>query len=125
MERLILNKDNIANLPLVCEVSLDTNSFNGEEMLIKVNQVIDILIDDLGEESSLNIHMLKDSKAHIAILSKNALKSCKITANLEENAEIQVFFADFSNGKSHNEILINLNENNAKAFKTNLLDIFR
>ena len=116
MERLLINKDNIASLPLVSEVYLDTNSFNNEEMTIKANQVIDILIDDLSDDTNLKINMQKDSKAHIAILSKNTLKHFEITANLEENAEIEVFFADFSNGQSHNKVLINLNKNNAKAF---------
>ena len=82
MERLILNKDNIANLPLVSEVSLDTNSFNGEEMFIKANQVIDILIDDLGfmvsmlichslfRISNVALHLLSFTHQDIKILGE-------------------------------------------------------
>jgi len=93
--------------------SLVLNKESSHSLVIEGNS--SILIDTLESESELILDIKKDASLRLSVLSKLNSNNVKIVANLEENAAIDVYFADFSIGKSKTKIEINLNEERASA----------
>ena len=73
-----------------------------------------VLLKDLPEESEVIFNVLENSKLQLSVLSDKRVKSLKFQANLAKNAELEVFFADFSIEENNCEAVVNLNEENAK-----------
>ena len=92
---------------------LSLNSGNNTEVIVKGNA--NLLITDLDKDSSLNITLEKETNLVLSILSKESIENLKITANIEENASIDAYFADFSKGKGNAIVTFNLNKERAKA----------
>jgi len=67
-----------------------------------------VFVDFSQTFDDLEIVVSKDSSLSLRIINFGQSKSGKITAKIEENGELEAIMADFSNGKSILEVLINL-----------------
>lgn len=67
-----------------------------------------VFVDFSQTSDDLEIVVSKDSSLSLRIINFGQSKSGKITAKIEENGELEAIMADFSNGKSILEVLINL-----------------
>lgn len=111
MERTLVN----SLLNNICSGECSLKLSSGETHAITIKENADILIDEIEKESSVEIYVEENAFAHIGVLAKSNLDRVKIKANLAKNAEIAVYFADFSISKEKIDVEINLNGEGAKA----------
>lgn len=111
MERVVVTNPN----ELLKNASYIINLSKGDSYKVTVEETVNVLITELNEESTLEIDVKENAQLHVAVLSKNNINNVKILANLDKNAEIDVYFADFSNEKAKAKVEINLNKEGAKA----------
>ena len=86
-----------------------------EEITVQERENLDVLVNDILPNSSLNININKDARLNIAFLNKKNANNVKITAKVHQNAQISLFFADFSAGGNKVNITVDLLEEEAKA----------
>ncbi len=82
---------------------------------VKSNANVDLLFEDIKDESTIKINVDKDSQIHVAALCYKPIKSFSFNANLAQNSAIFCHFADFIPGECHGNILINLNGQNSSC----------
>lgn len=111
MERVDI-QTNISN---ICSGAYLLSLKQGSEIRLSVSGVANVLITEIEANSSLCLDVEKDSDVKVSFLAKTNVDNVKINANLNENAEINVYFADFSQEKSKAKIEINLNKKGARA----------
>ena len=73
-----------------------------------------LLIKNLKEENDITFDILDNSHVQLSFLADREIRNLKITANLGKNAELEVFFADFSRNTNNCEVVVNLNEEGAR-----------
>lgn len=93
--RVILTSKDIAN-----------SSIN---LIIEENASLNILLMQIKDEISLNLTLKKDANVILECLFDDEVKNIKILANLDENAAISGYFADFSLKNVHGIVDVNLN----------------
>ena len=99
------------------ELVFDGNLFDdlSFSLIIKSNEKINILFVNLKDGSSFDIVAKEDTNINLSIFLKNNDKSVKFNVNLLQNAYINSYCADFSDGKNSSEFIFNLNSENAKC----------
>ena len=95
------------------KLSLTANS--KKEIAVFDGENVDLLIENVENDTELNILVSNNSVLNIAILSKNLVNNLKINAKVKENAKISLYFADFSKGKNKVLVNVDLDEYNASA----------
>lgn len=86
-----------------------------ECFLVNKGENVSLVLDGITSNSNISFELKEDSTLYLSILLTEELENTKITANLMQNANIIVYFADFSSKICKPNILINLNGENAKA----------
>ena len=110
-------KDNIVNFDnnLDQNVLLDLSKFKGDKIQINIpNGSFDLLVVPSANKE-IELNQFSNSFLKIGFIGKGDISNFKISANLSENSTIDSYFADFSTGKNHSTIIINLNGKGAKA----------
>lgn len=79
------------------------------DLLIEENASLNILLVDVKEEININLTLKKFANVVLECLFDDEVKNIKIHANLDENAAISGYFADFSLKNVHGIVDINLN----------------
>ena len=101
---------------LLNKLDLDFSSLEKEAVFsLNKNEESSLYITNLSSDNSLNFKLKEGSFLHLSIFAKNPIKNLKLTANLEENAKIIVYFADFACESNQGEVVINLNGRGATA----------
>ena len=70
----------------------------------------DLLLLNVKDELDITINIQSNSYLRLCLLCKNALKSCKITANVGYHSTFSTYLADFISGECKGEMVVNLNE---------------
>ena len=70
----------------------------------------DLLLLNVKDELDITINIQSNSYLRLCLLGKNALKSCKITANVGYHSTFSSYFADFIPDECKGEMIVNLNE---------------
>ena len=83
--------------------------------VISENDKASIFIDGLSDNNELNFDVKDGAYLHVSFLADKPVKNLKILANVGQNAEIMVHFADFSTDENTANVAINLNKENARA----------
>ena len=83
--------------------------------VISENDNASIFIDGLSDDNELNFDVKDGAYLHISFLADKPVKNLKILANVGQNAEIMIHFADFSTDENTANVVINLNKENARA----------
>ena len=91
---------------------LDCSCLKNNKIYIPANCQADIEIESISALQEIEFEVGDDSLINIAILNKNALGNFKFLANLGNNVNLSVFFADLSNGNSNVNGCFNLNGRN-------------
>ena len=116
MERIAINKPN-SNL------SSGVYSLDGLMLLdriidikLEVNSSCDILLNNIKDIKELNITLSEGSNATLSFLTEEAVNSSKININVNKNATINGYFADFSEKMLDLHCQINLLEEGASCY---------
>ncbi len=88
---------------------------DGANHEIEIEGNVNLLITEINKDSNVLLHLKEDAKLVLSILSKNSIENIKFNANLDKNSAIDVYFADFSEGKGKLNFDINLNKEGALA----------
>ena len=88
----------------------------GTPLYIEIEERVDanILIINI-KDSDIHLHLKRDSSALVSFLAKEEAKDIKIHAELDDNSQIDAYFADFITGENHSNIQIDLNGEEAAA----------
>ena len=86
-----------------------------QEINIQERENLDVLVNEISPNSSLNINIDKNAHLNIAFLNKNNANNVKITAKVRQNAKISLYFADFSSGENKVNVTLDLLEEGASA----------
>lgn len=107
MSNIIFDKDSTFKLDIVDSKDLVLKIKKGIKVNVVLNYIskVNNVFIDAGEGAILNL----------SLLSINELSSSSLKINLSENSLINVYFADFSDGKSKNNVLINQNGEHIKS----------
>lgn len=100
--------DEVNNLSLL-------NIKEPQKYIVEENKTSSLFLGDLKDNIDLHFDIKNHAKLKLSIIAEADIQSGKITANLEKDAEIEVYFADFSQDSNILEVLVNLNDNGAKA----------
>ena len=111
MERISINP----NINSVCAGNCLLSLCNGQKAILEIRENANILITKLESDASIEIKVFDNAFAHISVLAKENIDNVIINANIEKNAEIAMYFADFSINKEKIKVEINLNGERAKA----------
>lgn len=100
-------------------VGLNTITLNKDnsiqKFVVKNNQIATLFLDNFSNECDLDFKLDEGAKLKLSIIANGPVSNGKILANLEKDAEIDVYFADFSILLNNLDVLINLNNKGAKA----------
>ena len=122
MERLLLNKYLVKDLYLIDGSDeyryfvLDCKDKDNIKIEIDKNNKANLLLLNLSENAKVNISLKDDSYLNIKSVLKTELKALKLDAKLGKGAEIDAYFADFSYGDNKVDVLIDMPEDDAKAY---------
>ena len=86
-----------------------------QDIVIKERENLDVLVSEISPNSSLNINIDRNAHLNIAFLNKNNANNVKITAKVRQNAQISLYFADFSSGENKVNVTLDLVEEGASA----------
>ncbi|MCQ2802720.1 MAG: SufD family Fe-S cluster assembly protein [Bacilli bacterium] len=86
-----------------------------EKFVVNANANFSLFLDGINSDSNLNFELKENSTLLLSVIQETNLENTKITANLQQNSTIIVYFADFSVKNCKPQILINLNGEGAKA----------
>ena len=91
---------------------------NVKEINIKINENVkaNVLLSNIKKETKIKIDLADDSSLSLKSVLKDELHNLNIDANLQKNSDIQVHFADFTNGNNNVKVNINLLKEGAKAY---------
>ena len=101
----IFDKKDIALSSLDKEVSF----------VVPSDKVATLFLNEFQDDNNLTFDLADNSSLHLSMLAAQPVRNLKITANLGKNAEITIYFADFSIEENTSDVIINLNKENAKA----------
>lgn len=110
MERLLLDKVTSIKTNGVQYFVIDENVKN---LFVEDNSEANILFLKMPKEKKFTIDIKKNCKVIISFLAKENIDNYKIIINIEENSNVEAFFADFSTGKEMNFFVANLLNKNA------------
>ncbi|MCR4911256.1 MAG: SufD family Fe-S cluster assembly protein [Bacilli bacterium] len=74
-----------------------------------------LYITNLNNDNIVNFELASNAILHLSIFAKEPIKNLKLMANLKENSQIIVYFADFAKESNTGEVSINLNGIGATA----------
>ena len=83
--------------------------------VVSNNEVATLLLTDLSENNNIQIEVQDNAVLNLSILADQPVRNLKLAANLGQNAEILVYFADFAVEENSAEVIINLNKEGARA----------
>lgn len=97
------------------EVELDWNELNFSKIRIVVGENSNISFLELDEKKDLKVtyECKANSFVRINVFNKNEAGLIDREFNIKENAQVEVAYADFSNGSKTLKVLANLDERNA------------
>jgi len=85
------------------------------DYIVNPNENVSLFLGEFGKNNAINFVVSENAVLKVAIISDIDLNSTKITANLQKNAQIEIYFADFSFNGITLDVVINLHENGASA----------
>ena len=97
------------------DISFDNKENIKENFEVKENARCQLFLSNFGESNELFFDLKRNAFLQIGIIVDKAVKDLKITANVEENSQIIVYFAEFSIETINLDARINLNEIGASA----------
>lgn len=114
-------KNEISNKSIILksgENSLDLFDVDCREIVIEneVNSDSTLFVNNLNNIDELKICVKKHSHLVLSLLFENEIKDLNITIDVEEDAILEAFFADFSTDILNLNCVINLTENNASSY---------
>ena len=102
--KIIMENNNIRTLynSIIIKENFSLDVIKNENVLFDLNEGI----------NNVNIHLKKDSSLFLSIVAREEFISAKIVIDMEENANLNVYFADFSSKNSNISLLVNENGEN-------------
>ena len=110
-------KDNIVNFDKSYNqnVFLDLTNISEDKIILNISEGSYDLLLIPAPNKEIEFNQVPYSELKVGLLGKGDISNFKISANLSENSTIDSYFADFSTGKNHSIITINLNGRGARA----------
>ena len=98
------------------KLDLDFASLD-KEMSFAVNSQNEarLYLTNINNDNVVDFELMEGAVLHLSIFAKDPIKNLKLSANLTNNAQIIVYFADFAKESNTGEVVINLNGNGATA----------
>lgn len=87
-----------------------------QNFIVNKGETVRLFVDDLIDDSIVNFSLKEGSKLLISIIADHEVNNFVFNAKLEKNAEIEIYFAEFSTDIINLNATINLNEEGAKAY---------
>ena len=112
MERIRINKENIK----LKSGEYIIDSFDNLYIETEVNSVVDILLSNVPEDSSLKMTISEGSNVTFSILAETKVKSADIDVFVKKDGVMYGYFADFSQDEINLKCVINLEEEGASAY---------
>lgn len=99
------------------DITFKMDIIDSKDVFLKIEKGIRVnaVLNYISKVNNVFIDVDEGAILNLSLLSINELLASSLKINLNENSLINVYFADFSNGKSKNYILINQNGEHIKS----------
>lgn len=101
----------------ITEYVFDGQFFGENEinLLINKDEECYVIFTNLLKDTKVHLELKENSRLNLSIFLKKLDNTVKFDANLSQNAYINAYCADFSDGNNQSEFIFNLNSENAKC----------
>ncbi|MFA7032613.1 MAG: SufD family Fe-S cluster assembly protein [Bacilli bacterium] len=97
-------------------IILDCQNVDKPKIIVEKGTHKYVLTTNFHSGCEMEIMIEEDGILHLSFLASENIDNSKITANLQNNAQLSAYFADFSLDKEKIDIVINLRGDNALAY---------
>ena len=96
---------------------IDISTLDSDILTLSLSNdnVYKIILVNINKDFTVDVTLKEYTNAQISVLNENSNNNIKFVGNIEENAFLEIYFADFATGKFKVESDINLNGNYAKC----------